>query len=151
MSQARSPSLRDIANDIANLPEVLAAVAKGFASVDLQPFFRDPRNVAVGHPSIGMALFAPLGDGRFEGHYLFRPTAPRSLVLPTCRTALRVVFTQFGASAIVGHVPADNVRARAVTRALGFTRQGSSVSASGRSCVDYIMERAAWATLSGAS
>jgi len=145
MSQAPSLSLRDVANDIANHPDVLPAVAKGFDAVDLRPFFLNPLNFAVGHPSVGMAMFAPLGDGRFEGHYLFRPGADRRHVLDICRGALTIAFTRYGASAIVGHVPADNVRARTITRALGFTRQGTSVSASGRSCVDYVLERAQWA------
>lgn len=150
MLRAPSPSLRDAVHRIANLPEVLAAIAPGYVSVNLDAFFNTPGNVAFGDDS-GAVLFAALGDGRYEGHYLFHPSAPRKTLLQACRTALWVAFTVHGASAIVGHVPAENLRARALTRALGFTRSGTSASPSGRSCVDYTLERAQWATSSAAS
>ena len=58
------PWPHEIANAIANRPEVLPSVAAGFDAVDLTPFFANPSNVFCGNEK-GMALFAYLGDGRY--------------------------------------------------------------------------------------
>lgn len=142
------PSLPDIANAIANHPEVLARVAPGFDALDIRPFFGKPENVFCGGAD-GMALFAYVEPGVYEGHFLFPPGTPDKF--HHCRLFIAWLFTYGGAARIKGQVPADNLPARAMTRALGFTRQGISVSPSGRSCVDYTLERDTWAILSEAS
>lgn len=148
MSPTPSPSLLEAANAIANLPEVLPHVAPGFASVDMSPFFASRWNVALGDAD-AMALFGWLHPGVYEGHFLFRPEVPDKL--RRARQILDVMFTEYGASAIVGHTPVELRPARALVRALGFTPQGHSVTeVTGRSCVKYILERQKWAKLSAA-
>jgi hypothetical protein len=148
MQQIRSLLLAETANRIANLPGVLPHVAPGFVALDLSPFFRSRWNVALGDGD-GMALFGWMRPGVYEGHFLFVPG--RGGNLARGRGFLRTMFTDYAASTIVGHTPVDNLPARALTRALGFTPQGASVSPSGRSCVTYILERNQWANLSAVS
>lgn len=139
------PSDAEILNALANQPDVLAAMALGYDAVDLSAFLRWPGNVMLGDEH-GAALFAELGGGMYDGHFMFPAATRPKRIIDTCRGFLDVMFTTHHASRIVGAVLADNRRARAMTRALGFTPLGRSVSETGRSCVLYTLERAQWAT-----
>lgn len=121
-------------------------LAPGFARVEMAAFFERSGNVMLGDHT-GIALFGMVSPGVYEGHYLF----PGRASIDKCREFLFTMFTDHYADAILGHVPVENRAARTMTRALGFTRQGTSVSDSGRSCVDYVLERREWETLLAAS
>lgn len=121
-------------------------LAPGFDRVDMSAFFERPGNFMLGDAD-GIALFGLISPGVYEGHYLF----PGRASIDKCRQFMSTVFIDHYADAIVGHVPVENRAARTMTRALGFTRQGTSVSFTGRSCVDYVLERRKWETLSAAS
>lgn len=138
------------ANAIANNPKVLPHVALGYARLDLSPFYMNAENIALGD-YFGGALFAFVSPGIYEGHYLFDPSVRGSAIVRRCRAMLKAMFEDFGAEAIIGHTPVEDARARVLSRALGFAPNGTSVSPSGRSCVDVILERNAWAILSAAS
>lgn len=142
MQHRPQPSQLSLLEALVNRPHVLASVAPGFDGLDMSAFFESPFNICLGDAH-GMALFVHIGDGVYEGHYVL-PDLPGILRMRRARVYLRRMFTTHRAKAIVGVVPVDNSPARTVTRALGFTPTGTSVSASGRSCVDYVLERATW-------
>lgn len=136
-------------NALANQPGIIAALAPGYQNIDLSEFFKREGSIMLGDEH-GAALFTLLEPGVFEGHYLLpsRTYSDQHPIIDVCRGFLREMFTERGAQTIVGYTPVENYPARAMSRALGFTPQGSSVSQSGRSCVKYVLERRAWATLS---
>lgn len=135
--------LNQVINDM--LPD-WPGLAPGFDRVDMTAFFDHPGNFMLGDKD-GIALFGLVAPGVYEGHYLF----PGPASIDKCRAFLSTVFIDHYADAIIGHVPVEHSAARAMTRALGFTRQGTSVSFSGRSCVDYVLERRKWETFSAVS
>lgn len=130
-----------ILNQLVNDPTILEHVAPGHYAIDMAGFFR-PGNVMLGDQH-GAALFGMISPGVYEGHYLLKPGQ-----IGLARQFISQLFTEHYADAIVGHIPVNHRAARAMTRALGFTRQGTSVSPSGRSCVDYVLERHTWEKLS---
>lgn len=140
----------DLLNAICNRPEMLAALAPGYDSVDMSGFFERPGNVFLGDAD-GAAIFAekPGEPGVFEGHYLLVPGRAGNVDL--ARSFLRAMFTDHGAQAIWGFTPKENAAARALSRLLGFAPRGTSLLPSGRSCVIYVLERTRWETLSGDS
>lgn len=147
----------DVLNRLANDPAVLSRMAPGMSSVDMSGFFLRPGNFMLGDER-GAALFAMISPGVYEGHYMFphligtrKRIQGETRPIDKCRAFIDTVFTDHYADAIVGHTPVEDRAARALSRALGFTRQGTSVSPMGRSCVDFVLERHQWATLSGAS
>lgn len=137
----------ELLNRLANEPAMLAQL--GYDHLDLSGFFDRPDNVALGDAN-GVALFGHMGGGIYEGHYLFPRHCRGKDALARARCFLDTIFTLHGARLIVGATPAENLSARIFSRALGFTRQGTSVE-NGRSCVLFHMERDQWATLSAAS
>lgn len=128
---------------IINRPEQVAALAPGFDGVTLPGFIENPNNVFLGDEN-GAAIFAMRFDepGVYEGHYLLVPG--RADNVERCRDFLRTMFTEHGAQAIWGFVSSENRAARALSRALGFAPRGYSTSPSGRSCVNYVLERTRW-------
>ncbi len=133
----------ELLNSVVNEPEVLSAVAPGRQCVDLSMFFDKPGNLIFGNEH-GLLAFAYLGDGIYEGHYLFTNTMNRRLAMLLARRALRVLFTRYGASAIVGVTPRGNLGARVVNRALGLQPVGSATDTAGRPCIKYRLEKTQW-------
>ena len=138
----------ELLNRIANEPRNQQQL--GYTDIDLSGFFERPGNVALGNDK-GVALFAYLGRNKWEGHYIFSSEMSGDESIVLAREILDLMFTKLNASAILGQVLADNRPARHLTRALGFAPVGTSVSPSGRSCVNYKLERAHWAALSAES
>jgi len=134
-------------NFVVNQPEVRAAVAPGMMSVDMSSFFDNPGNLMFGNEH-GVVIFAYLGDGLYEGHYLLTDIIGRRDAFKLMRGSLREVFTKHGASAINGATPRDNRAARAVNRALGFHPVGTATGTMGRQCIKYRLERELWEVLS---
>lgn len=130
-------------NYVANQPEVLRGIAPGFEEIDLSAFFDNPANQMFGNEH-GVAIFAHLGDGIYEGHYLFTSTATPQEIVRCCKTAFRELFTKHGAHAINGPTPRGNFMARAMNRALGFVPAGPCVDTARRDCIKYILERDKW-------
>jgi hypothetical protein len=140
------PDRAAMLNALVNQPDVLMAMAPGYDHVDMSSFFGRFGNIMLGDEH-GAGLFAMHEPRIYEAHFLFPDaTRPRRLV-DVCRGMLRTMFTDYDAKAIVGDTPADNARARAMTRALGFTPQGLSATPSGRRCVHYRLTRMEWAEL----
>lgn len=138
----------DELNALINDPVILKQL--GYEWLDLTGFFARPGNIALGDKD-GAALFAAMGDdGVYMGHYIFPPHCRGKAALEKSRAFLKIMFTTHGARLIVGETPLGNISARCFSRALGFTRQGTTAS-NGRSCVIYHMERDLWATLSAES
>ncbi len=141
-------SQAELVNKLANDPGVLGQL--GYVWLDFSGFFDRPGNIALGGDD-GVALFGNRGRGEFEGHYLFSPRLRGKPALDAAKAMLGYMFTTVGARVIVGETPADNRAARLFSRALGFTRRGTTIDASGRPCVVYEMDRERWATLSAVS
>lgn len=149
MDQLTTDARIELLNRLANQPGIIEALAPGYRDIDLSAFFDKPGNIMLGDAN-GVALLAELEPGVYEVHYLFpsRTYPDQQPIIEVCRGFLREMFTQRGATAIVGDTPVDNYAARAMSRALGATPQGSSVSSTGRPCVKYVLERHTWAILS---
>lgn len=137
-------------NFVANQPEVRAAMAPGLMAVDMSGFFDRADNLMFGNEH-GLVIFAHLGDGIYEGHYMWTDTLSARAGLRMTRSAIRAVFTKHGARAINGVTPRGNKAARAVNRALGFHPTGSTRDTMGRECIKYTLERELWEVLSAAS
>lgn len=141
---------RDLLNYVANQPEVISALAPDYLSVDLSPFFRQPRNIMIGTEK-GVVLFGWLGDDVYEMHYLLTHELRGCSALLFVKSSLRTMFTSRFASAICGITPRENRAARAMNRALGARPIGVSTDSIGRACINYVLERATWAKLSAES
>lgn len=133
-----------------NDPSVLGAVAPGYADVSLAHFFDDPRNVAFGDAD-GFVLFAALGAGRYDMHYLFTARRRGKAALQQVREGVKLLFTEHSATAICGETPRENRAARTASRAIGGRPVGVSTDTHGRPCIKYMLDRATWATLLAAS
>jgi len=134
-----------ILNHVVNQPEIRAAVAPGFANLDMERFFDNPDNVMIGDMD-GIVLFGGFGEGRYTIHFLFTEETRGPDALREIREAIKIMFTQFHAVAIYGETPRDNRACRAMGRALGFVPIGDGVDAFGRPTKSYVLERALWAT-----
>jgi hypothetical protein len=132
-------------NFVTNQPEVLPFLAPGHDEVEMSRFFKNPKNVMLGDDR-GVVLFGHCGNNIYEMHYLFTHALRGRKALLACRTALKTMFTVYGAEKIVGQTPRDNEAARFMNRALGGVQAGTSVDSQGRACVNYVLERASWAT-----
>lgn len=136
-------------NAVANDPSVLRHIAPGFHSIDLTPFFADPRNKLFGD-SDGLVIFGARGGGEYEMHYLFTRRRRGKAALQQLRYAISMMFTEHSATAICGETPRDNRAARTVNRALGGRPVGVSTDSLGRPSINYRLERASWAASSAA-
>lgn len=137
-------------NSVANQPEVLAAMAPGYQWVDLSSFLANPKSVLIGDEH-GVVLFAYIGDGVYEGHYLLTDSIGKVKRWKLMRYALRELFTTHGAWVINGVTPRDNMAARMVNRALGFHPVGTATDTMGRACIKYKLERDKWVASSAGS
>lgn len=134
-------------NWVTNQPEVLSVMAPEYASVDMTKFFDAPKNVMLGDDR-GVVLFGHLGNNVYEMHYLFTYALRGRKALLATKTALKTMFTKYGAEKIIGNTPRENQPARVMNRALGGVPIGESKDSYGRPCTTYMLERAKWATLS---
>ncbi len=131
-------------NALANRPGIIEALAPGYRDIDLSAFFDREGNVMLGDEH-GVMLFAKLMPDVYEAHYLMPSRTDNQRIIEICRGFLKAMFTEQGAQTIIVEVPVENLPARSMTRALGFMPDGSSVSASGRQCMSYKLERRQWA------
>lgn len=134
----------DILNWVVNQPEVLPFLAPGYENVNMAAFFKNPKNIMLGDDR-GLVLFGHVGDGIYEMHYLFTHALRGRKALLAIKTALKAMFTKYGAVKIVGNTPRDNQPARVMNRALGGIPIGTSKDAQGRPCTTYMLERSKWA------
>lgn len=140
-------------NELCNSPEITPYVAPGMCDIDMSGFFEQPFNVALFYGT-GAVIFGALDmslEGHtYEMHYLFPRSMRGRAALAACRDALRVMFTEHRARAILGKTPAGHRAARHFSAALGGIPQGTCVDGTGRDCIVYMLERATWATSSAA-
>jgi hypothetical protein len=135
----------ELLNYLANRPEIIRELAPGYATVDLEGFFDEPRNVMLGDEN-GVVLFGAVGRGVYQMHYLLTDELRGPAALAFIKSCLREMFTNHGAVAITGQTPRSNRAARAVNRALGGRPIGESTDSHGRPCLNYLLERETWAT-----
>lgn len=138
---------QQLLNRVLNAPEVILGHAPGLSDLDLSGFAELPGSVVFGDRN-GLMLFQYMGDGQYTMHYGLTKRLQGSARMTFIRAAIDDLFTENGASAIVGSTPRVNVLARIVNRALGGRPYGVSVDLQGRDCIDYVLERATWVKLS---
>lgn len=130
-------------NRLANLPSIRDKVSPGYRNIDLTAFFDNPENVALGDQN-GAVLFGHRGDGVYEVHCLMGPDVRGSAAMTRLRAALKTMFTEHGATAIVGDTPDAFLRARVMIRALGGVPTARTTDTLGRPCTSYRLERRTW-------
>lgn len=130
-------------NFVANQPEVRSQLAPGHQAIDLAHYLDDPHACIFGDEH-GLVLFAHIGDGVYEGHYLLTDTADRRECFRMIRRAITELFTKRGASVITGTTPRGNLGARAFNRALGFAPVGTATDVAERPCIKYRLEKNSW-------
>lgn len=130
-------------NFVANQPEVRRGIAPGLDSIDLSSWFDDKQSCIYGNEH-GLAIFKHIGDGLYEGHYLFTDALDRRDGVRLLRRAFTDLFTNRGASAINGATPRHFHGARAMNRALGLVPVGTCVDHARRECIEYRLERDKW-------
>lgn len=133
----------ELLNFVANQPEVLGGLAPGYQEVNLASLSEKPNTLLFGDEH-GMLLFNYLGDGIYEGHYLFTDTLDRRDAVKLARRAIRELFTTHHASSINGATPRALLGARAFNRALGLVPVGETTDTMGRPCIKYRLERGRW-------
>ena len=133
-----------ILNTLANLPSIRDKVTPGYRDIDLSAFFDRSENVALGDQD-GVVLFGHHGAGVYEMHYLMGPDVRGRAALIRLRAALKTMFTEHGATAIVGDTPDAFLSARVINRALGGVPTARTTDDLGRPCTSYILERQTWA------
>lgn len=133
----------ELLNYVVNQPEVLRGVAPGYDGIDLSEISSRPNTLIFGDEH-GVLLFNYLGDGIYEGHYMFTDTLGRRDAMKLARRAIKELFTTHCASSINGVTPRANFGARAFNRALGLVPVGEATDTAGRSCIKYRLERASW-------
>lgn len=136
-------------NMVANQPEVLSgSCPPRILRLNLADFFLNPDNIMLGDAR-GLVLFMPLGSAIWEVHFLLTSSLRGPKALHAIRTAFGALFTWRDAICITGAIPRENRASRAMVRALGCRPIGVSTDTHGRDCINYIMERKTWVTLSG--
>lgn len=148
---SRNASAFQRLNELANIPEIREALAPGLEEIDLSPIFFNPANI-IAFEGNGAMVFVAIPDRPdwYDAHFLF-PRAKGRTNLDNARRAINAAFAEYGASVIMGNTPRDNRAARIINRALGSKPIGEGVSASGRHCIGYVLERETWATFSAGS
>lgn len=139
-------------NELVNMPEINAALAPQYRALDLAKFFENPDNICI-LKARGAMLFATVPDGPpgfYDTHYLF-PRQGAAINLTAARACVSEMFDRHGARVLCGNTPRENRAARYINRALGSVPMGEGIDSQGRPCIFYVLERATWATLSGAS
>jgi hypothetical protein len=138
-------TLPELLNHVVNQPEVLRYVAPGYSHVDLTDFATKPGNVIMGDEG-GFVICAPISEGVFDIHFLLTDEIRGPDALSFIRYCINLMFTEMGATAIVGATPRDNRACRAMGRALGFRPVGEKTDSFGRPCITYKLERVLSAT-----
>lgn len=133
----------ELLNYVANQPEVIRGLAPGYQEVNLSALSEKPNTLIFGDEH-GVLMFNYLGDGIYEGHYMFTDTLARRDAMRLARRAIRELFTTHCASSINGATPRANLGARAFNRALGLVPVGETTDTMGRPCIKYRLERATW-------
>jgi len=132
-------------NDWVNRSEILPYVTPPQLSVDkldITSAVEDRETLWLVYGD-AMAVFSPLGDREYDGHYLFKSSCRGKKALFAAQKLLDEVFTRYRALAIVGRISRDNRAARYITRALGFHPTGADLS---DGYVEYRLERTQWET-----
>lgn len=133
----------ELLNYVANQPEVICGLAPGHSEINLAALSEKPNTLMFGDEH-GVLLFNYLGDGIYEGHYMFTDTLDRRDAMRLARRAIRELFTTHHASSINGATPRAHRGARAFNRALGLVPVGETTDTMGRPCIKYRLERVQW-------
>lgn len=108
-------------NSILNHPEVFPLISDGSSdSIDMTPVMESPDVVAL-YGEHGGQVYQRLQPGLFEAHSAFRPEGRGEWALAATQQTLKWVFTRTEAVEIVTRVPAGNLAARALAKAIGGT------------------------------
>lgn len=105
-------------NSILNHPEVHPWVAYDENPLDLTPVMENPNVVAL-YGEHGGQVYQRLQPGLFEAHSAFKPEGRGEWALAATRETLKWIFVHTEAVEIVTRVPAGNVAARALAKAIG--------------------------------
>ena len=91
----------------------------GSGELDLSIVVGDPKNYTF-QSAYGGFIAMTLGQGRYEVHSLFLPTAPKDFVFAIARDALAYMFARTDCVELLTKVPANNLAAHALAVAGGF-------------------------------
>lgn len=132
----------DFLNRVVNHPEVSRWMLGFKPPFDLSHLVNDPANIFLANEHGGF-LFLKQEDYTYGVHTQFLPEG-RGNSLRLARDAAFWMFTQSDALAIETYVPVDNVAARKLTIATGFSLW-HSMEVNGRACELYFFTLKQWA------
>jgi len=123
--------LADRINNVVNHPEVRPYVlAQNDEPIDLSELLANPANVAL-MCDFGGLLFINLGSGAYEVHTQFLPNARGAFALVVTQNALRWMFTRTDALELWTKVPARNLGALGLVRAIHGQKEFTSAECLG--------------------
>jgi RimJ/RimL family protein N-acetyltransferase len=129
-------------NEIANDPEVLAAINPFVDRIDLAWAYQQPGTWCKGVDGVrGCALIIPWPDNAREIHWFF----PGYGGMRAIRTIVDWVFENTNTDILFGNTPKQNLGARIVNRWLGGKIVGELVDDHGRPAVTFSLAREEWA------
>lgn len=127
-----------------NDDRIKQAFAPEGITIDLCNFYESGLNIAF-KVNGGIGAFTYVGEGIYEGHYIFTDIHGKEL-LKQAKAMIERMFTLYGANVILGYTPRDNRAARFMSRSLGFKATGfSKIDYLGRDCIEYRLEAQQWA------
>lgn len=133
-------------NEVANDPEVLAAINPFADRIDLQWVYDKPGVMVKGCYGVrGCVLIIPWPDEVKEVHWFM----PGNGGMEAISTIVDWLFERTTTDCLFGNVPSANLAARFVNRWLGGKIVDELTDAHGRPAVTFSLSREAWASRKG--
>lgn len=109
-----------LANEVANLPEVLPRVSWTGESLDLQPLFDNDLCYIIENGNEGCYVLAQADEGSYVVHTLFRPKTSPSVVMETAQEGLWISFIDLDAMEVTSSACETNPAAYRLMRKNGM-------------------------------
>lgn len=131
---------------LVNLPGIAPAMGIPYKQhLSMRNYYKRKGNIALSCPC-GAMLFAYVGGGEYQCHWLFIPGSPGKDIKAHAKAMHDEMFTKHNARVIKGYPPRGNRAVRVVGTALGYTKiqDAEHTDDLGRPCDIYEMRREQW-------
>ncbi len=123
--------------------ETIRQAVGDYCAFDIEEWVNNPRNIALGEDN-DLALFEYEKEGVYTGHYFFNRRKGREAI-KLSKAILQELFTneQFNIKIIRGLTPLENLKARWMSRHVGFKSYGAIQTLLGP-CELFILTKDEW-------